>query len=160
MFGWRRDQKDFEAELQAHIAEESARLQGEGMPAVEADAAARRVFGNLSAISEESYERGRWRWFDELSRDFRYSLRTFRQNPIFTAAAGLTLALGIGATTAIFSIVDAALLRPLAYPDANRIVSLHGVDVSGETVLAPASFLDFRRWRRHSAAWPRFAGRR
>ncbi len=146
MFGWRRDEKDFSAELEAHIVEESARLQAEGMAAADADAAAWRAFGNLASAVERSYERGRWVWWDELRKDFRYALRTLRQNPVFTAAAILTLALGIGANTAIYSIIDAALVRPLPYPDAHRILMLHMMpEPDDPSTLSPAGFLDYRR---------------
>jgi putative ABC transport system permease protein len=79
-------------------------------------------------------------------RDIRFGLRTLVKNPAFTAIAVLTLALGIGANTAIFSVIDAALLRPLPYPDADRIVVLYQFDQDKQTDdPAPADFLDFRQ---------------
>ena len=78
-------------------------------------------------------------------RDLRFGLRMLVKNPAFTAIAVLTLALGIGANTAIFSVIDAALLRPLPYPDADRIVVLYQVDNTGKDDPAPADFLDFKR---------------
>jgi putative ABC transport system permease protein len=79
-------------------------------------------------------------------RDIRFGLRMLAKNPAFTAVAVLTLALGIGANTAIFSVIDAALLRPLPYPNADRIVVLYQLDQDKQTdTPAPADFLDFQR---------------
>src|SRR5262249_12007282 len=77
--------------------------------------------------------------------DLRYAVRTMRQNPVFAATAIVTLALGIGANTAIFSLVDAALLRPLPYPDADRVALLYSYDGNRFGAISPATFLDYRR---------------
>ena len=85
---------------------------------------ARRAFGNVTALRERSYERGRFAWLDELSQDVRYALRTMRGSPAYTAGAALLLALGIGANTAIYSFVEAVVLRDLPVPDADSLVLL------------------------------------
>lgn len=145
----RRRHSDFHAEIEAHIALEAYRLRGEGLSQADAEAAARRSFGNATAAEERFYESGRWLWWDEVRSDVRYALRTLRHSPAFAAAAVLTLALGIGANTAIFSVIDAVLLRPLPYPHPDRIVMLYGRVASGEnSELSPATFLDFRRQSR------------
>jgi putative ABC transport system permease protein len=142
----RRKNRDFSDEIQAHIALEADRLRAEGLSEADARAAARKAFGNLGAAEEHFYESTRWLWWDELGNDLRYAFRTLLHTPGFTAAAVLTLALGIGANTAIFSAIDAVALRPLPYPHPGRIVLLYGREAGGGTSdLSPADFLDFRR---------------
>src|SRR5262245_25353601 len=114
----RRKGDDFAAEVNAHIAHEAERLQSQGLSEADAWAAARRSFGNVTQAEERFYERSRWLWAEELKRDFRYALRMLRKNRGFAAAAILTIGLGIGASTLIFSLVDVTLLRPLPYPQA------------------------------------------
>jgi len=88
---------------------------------------------------------------DTLVQDLRYALRTLARHPAFALVAALTLALGIGATTAIFSVVDAVLLRPLPWPDADRIVIVYGT--RGESRQNGVAYLDFKDWREQSAAF-------
>ncbi len=153
----RRTDSDFSAEIRAHIALEAERLQGEGLSESEAEAAARRAFGNPTAAQERFYESRRWLWWDQVTRDAHYALRMLRRSPAFTATAVLTLALGIGANTAIFSVIDAALLRPLPYPQPDRIAMLYGRGPAGDNeTLSPATFLDFRRQNRAFAALAAF----
>src|SRR4051794_11058572 len=104
MFGRRRKQSDFSDELEAHLNLEIDRLRAEGLTESEAHARAHRNLGNLGSAGERFYESSRWIWLDHMRQDIRLTLRRLRNAPVFTVTAVLTLALGIGATTAIFTL--------------------------------------------------------
>jgi len=141
MFGRRRKPSDFNAEIEAHIQHESERLREQGLSEEEARSAARRSFGNVVRAEECFYESGRLVWWDNLRRDLRVGLRMLARNPGFTAAAVLTLALGIGANAAMFSLVKGVLLRPLVNQDENRLIyiqqSATGMGVEDVTFSVP-----------------------
>ena len=124
MFKRKRSAEDFRAEIEAHLELEADDLRSEGLNEDQARWQARREFGNVRAAEERFYLKGRLVWLDKLARDLRFGLRSLCQSPGFTATAILTLALGIGANTAVFSVMNAVLLKSLPVADPDHLVYL------------------------------------
>jgi predicted permease len=124
LFLGRRIEHALDEEIAFHLESRTRELVAEGIPEVEARAAARRAFGNVALASEDSRAAWRYAFFDSVLQDVRFGARALRRTPVFTVAVTLTLAMGIGANTAIFTILDRVLLRSLAVKDADALVTL------------------------------------
>lgn len=116
--------REIHEEVESHLAMRAELSRAAGMSPEEARSGARRQFGNAALIEEDVRRVRGLPWLESLGQDARYALRGFRRSPVFTAAAVLTIALGIGASTKVFSLVDRILFRPLPYPHAARLVSI------------------------------------
>ena len=128
--GRRQAEADLQEELGLHLELERERNRYAGLSEDDAHRAARRKLGNGTLIRERTRDVWGWRWLDDLGRDLRHAVRSLRRSPGFTAAVVLVLALGIGANTAMFSIVYGMLIRELPYPDPSRIVRVGRVSRS------------------------------
>jgi putative ABC transport system permease protein len=119
--------RDLADEIQQHLEEKIEALVDQGVSRDDAAARARREFGNVTLIAERSHDLWRWILLDDAWTDARYAVRQLRRAPSFALAAILTLAIGIGANAAIFSIANRALLNPLPFPKADRLVSVNEI---------------------------------
>lgn len=121
LFRRRRMSREMAEELEFHHEMLRTKLERQGMTTVEADIAARRRFGNAGRWGERLHELWQFRGFENLQRDVIFSIRLLRKSPGFTAVALLTLVLGVGANTTVFSMIDGMLLRPLDVPESGRL---------------------------------------
>jgi predicted permease len=124
VFRGRRVDRDIQREFEFHVAERAEQLHADGMPLDEARRAARRHFGNALRIREDAHRENSIGWIEQVTQDVRLAIRMLKRNPGFAIAAILTLAIGIGATTAVFSVVNSVLIRPLPYPDPDQLVGI------------------------------------
>ncbi|MGH9711282.1 MAG: ABC transporter permease, partial [Candidatus Acidiferrales bacterium] len=142
--------REMDEEMRAHLELREKEQREAGLPPDQAYTAARKKFGNAFALREASHESWGWAWLEHLAQDLRYAFRMLRKNPGFTAVAVLTLALGIGANTAIFSVVNAILLRPLPIHDPGRVVVLQENFPKLNLLHTPLSPPDFRNYSRRT----------
>ena len=133
--------RDLRDEMRLHLELREEEQRERGLPPLDAHTNARRNFGNPAVLAEVSSDAWGWRWLEDFLQDLRYGARSMLRTPGFTATAVIALALGIGANTAIFSVVNAILLRPLAYKDSDRlVVLLH----RGTDPVAVSNYIDWR----------------
>lgn len=124
LFSRQRIYNEISEEIREHLEEKVEELVAGGMSREDAVAAARREFGNVTRTERDARGTWRWSWIEDFFSDVRYGLRGLRKNPGFTAIAILTLALGIGANTSIFTLVNGLMIRPLPYPQAERLMQI------------------------------------
>src|ERR1051326_9100066 len=149
---------EIDEEMRFHIemrAEENVRA---GMSPEEARREAERRFGGLTRMKERGYDVRGGRWLETLWQDLRYGARSLRKNPGFTLVSVLTLAIGVGANTAIFSVVNAVLLRTLPYPDPDRLVMVFETEPQLPT--APVAVPDYRDWKEQNDVFEAMAAGR
>ncbi|HEX5474810.1 MAG TPA: ABC transporter permease [Vicinamibacterales bacterium] len=127
VFGSARVERELAREVASHLELLEQEFLRRGLPPQDARTAARRAFGGVEQVKERHREERSIMWLDDARRDLQYATRTLRRTPGFTTIAIATLALGIGAATAIFSLADAALLHPLPFPDADRLVTVNEI---------------------------------
>jgi putative ABC transport system permease protein len=154
---WRRRRilEELDEDIREHIARETQDNIERGMSAEDARHAAMRKFGNVTQVMEETREVWSVVWLNQLLADIRFGLRMLRKNPGFTAVAVLTLALGIGANAAVFSVVYAVLLRPLPYKDPSSLIVLNETTPMVGTV--SVSYPNFLDWRNQSRTFSEMA---
>jgi predicted permease len=132
-------------EIQSHLALLEAKFVRDGMSPDEARLAARRTFGGVEQTKEHQRDARAFRWIDDARKDSVYAVRSLLRSPSFTVAAVLTLAIGIGSTTAIFSVIDRVLLEPLPFPDGDRLVLLREPERAPTT--PGLSYTEYLEWR-------------
>jgi putative ABC transport system permease protein len=150
---------ELDAELRFHLDRAIAANVAAGMSREEARRFALREFGGVDQIREECAEMRRVNWLRDFAQDVRYALRMLRKSPAFTTIAVLTLALGIGANTAIFSVVYAVLLKPLPYPHPDQLVVVFEARPQDGVAREGSSYQDFREIRDQNHAFSAIGGR-
>jgi predicted permease len=151
----RRMMESLDQDIRDHIAIETQENIERGMPPDEARSSALRKFGNITRVTEETWEVWSFPWLEQFFGDVGFGVRTLRKNPGFAIVAVLTLALGIGANTAIFSVVQGVVLAPLPYPQPDRLAmvmeSRPGLNQTG------ISYPDFQDWQHSSRSFAQMA---
>lgn len=145
----RQKERELREELQFHLEEEAERRRSEGMSHAQAARAARIDVGNVTLLKEDIRELWHWTFVERLARDVKYGLRTLRRQPIFSASAVAVLILGVGATTAVFSILRGVLIQPLPYRQPGRLMLLRS-QLSGGNSTPLLTSQEFRSLEAHT----------
>jgi putative ABC transport system permease protein len=153
----RRAERELEEEIRLHLEMEAREKIADGLSREEAQYAARRAFGNVALATEDSRAWWGGRSLDTLWQDLRYGARILIKQPAFTAVAALTLALGIGANTAIFSVINALILNPPRIADAERVAAIWRTE-KGKRSEGFVSYLDLQDWRAANHSLEEIAG--
>ncbi|HEX6496398.1 MAG TPA: ABC transporter permease [Acidobacteriaceae bacterium] len=150
LFHRHRRDRDLASEIAAHMNEERAENLARGLSPDEAERRAHIKFGSARRVHEDLWQQNSVAAFENLTRDLRYTIRTLARTPGFTLTAILVMALGIGATTALFTVVRSVLLNPLPYPNSSRLVSLYESDAvsNSPTPWDPVAGGVFHEWQR------------
>ena len=151
---------DFDEEVRYHFDREVERHVAGGMSHTDAAREARRGYGNATILKEDARATWKWRWLDDLAQDVGFSLRMLRRAPGFTAVVIATLALGIGANTAVFSVVRSVLLRPLPFPEEERLAVLLMRAPNFDMEDAPSSAPEYVVYRDQTRSWEQLAAYR
>ena len=146
-FGRTHAESDMDEELRDHLSRYTEDLVRSGMNRAEATRRARIEFGHFEPLKEECRQARGWRFLDETAQDLRYAARLFRNSPSFAAIAILTLALGIGANTAIFTIINAWVVKALPYPHGERLMVVYTTDARRKMITSNSA-ADFYDWQR------------
>ena len=142
----RQSEADMAEEMRFHLDQRAADYAADGRPADEARSAARRRFGNLGSIQEQAREAHGWGWLERWRQDLRFAFRHLVKSPAFSLLAVLTLALGIGANTAMFEVLDNFMLKKLPYRDSGQLDAIYRATAQNpEGSVSPADFRDLQR---------------
>src|SRR5215469_7621110 len=125
VFGRQKATARLNQELEFHLEQQVAENMAQGMNPVEARSAALRLFGNPTLLREEARASWSWNWLGKTWRDLRYGVRTLQRSPGFALVAVIVMALGIGATTSLFTIVRSVLLKPLPFHEPDKLVMVY-----------------------------------
>ncbi|MBL9204860.1 MAG: hypothetical protein JNN01_07230, partial [Opitutaceae bacterium] len=149
----KRWEQEMAEEMRHHLEQQTQLNREGGMEESEARWAAQRQFGHVAGIQERARDARFPGWWDAFSRDVRLGVRALGRNPGFTLVVVLTLAIGVGANTAMFSIVNAVLLRPLPFPEADRLVMVWTEHRQTGGHRQTSGYLNFTDWKKAASSF-------
>ena len=157
LFRWAQEDQELDEELRDHLQRKTEEYVAQGMTEEEAHRCARLDLGGIEQTKEKCRDARRVNWIQDFVRDSHFGLRMLRKSPGFTAVAVLTLALGIGASTAIFSVVESILWRPLPFPDSERLTAIWSTNLKETWRAEPVSPADYLDWKAQSTVFEQLA---